>query len=87
MFPAASTNLTIATLVQNILNFINTLLPTMVGIALVLFLFGIVRYIANAGDGKVYRQGRQQILWGIVAMFVLVSVWGIIKLMQAALLP
>lgn len=61
---------------------INTLLTLMVGIALVLFFWGMAKYITSAGSKEKIDEGRNLIMWGIITLFVMVSVWGIVGLIQ-----
>lgn len=54
-------------------------------VAVVAFLFGMVQFIwaARNGDaGKGVENGKQFMLWGLIALFVMFSVWGIIKFTQ-----
>lgn len=52
-----------------------------VGIALVVFIWGLVRFIANAGDEKGVAEGKQRMVWGIVGLFLVVTVWGVVTLL------
>ncbi len=56
------------------------LIGVIVGFALVLFLWGIVRYIAHAGDQKAADEGAKLMSYGVLVLFVMVCVWGIVKL-------
>lgn len=53
------------------------------------FFFGIVQYIwgLRQGDTNKVSIGNQFMVWGLVALFVMFSVYGIIKFFQGALLP
>ncbi len=54
-------------------------------LAVVAFFWGIVQFIwaARGGDaGKGVENGKQFMLWGIIALFVMFSVWGIVKFAQ-----
>ena len=68
---------------NNILTSLATLLMTA---AFVLFFYGVVIFIlgrvSNKGDMKSIEKGKEFMLWGMIALFVMVSVWGIIKLAQ-----
>lgn len=55
------------------------------GVALLVFLWGLVKFIFKPGDEKAHEAGITLMKWGIVALFVMVSVWGIIGFMQRAL--
>lgn len=47
------------------------------------FVFGIVRYIYQSeADDKARSEGIKQIAWGLVGMFVMVSVYSIIALID-----
>lgn len=72
---------TLETLTRRILDFINnTLIPLMVSIALLLFFFGIVRYFFSQGS-IAKEEARKFLFWGIIALFVMTAVWGIIGLL------
>jgi len=62
------------------LGFINKLLPILAGMTLLVFFWGLVGLIRNSGDEKAVKEGKQLMLWGIIALFVLVSFAGIISL-------
>ncbi len=57
---------------------INQIIPVMIGIALVVFFWGLIVYIANRGQ----KSGRDTMIAGLVALFIMVSVWGILRLAQ-----
>ncbi len=55
------------------------IIPILVTLAVGLFLYGIAVFILNAGNTEERAHGRQFMIWGIIALFTLVSVWGILK--------
>jgi hypothetical protein len=59
----------------------NQLVTVLVVGMLVLFMWGLIRFIYNSSDGKKREQGKQFMLWGGLALFVAASLWGIIGLM------
>jgi hypothetical protein len=61
------------------------LIPIAIGMEVVLFTFGIVQYIANAGNETQRQQGSQFIMWGIIALFVTLSFWAIVGVLQRTL--
>ena len=56
----------------------------LITVAIVIYLFGISRSIFKSGEeGK---EGlRRYFLWGIVTIFLMVSIWGILQLLQNTL--
>lgn len=55
------------------------LVPMLLGVGLVVFLYGLAKYIFFAGDDKMRADGRMFMLWGVVALFCIVAVWGIVE--------
>ncbi len=56
------------------------------GVALLVFLWGLAKFIfKSGGDEKSHEEGIAIMKWGIVALFVMVSVWGIVNFMQSTL--
>jgi len=51
------------------------------GIALVYFFWGVAQFILKSGEEKAREEGRKKMIWGLVALFVLVSWWGILLFM------
>lgn len=73
------------TLLMTIKNFINIyLIPIVFSLALLLFFWGVVKYIWSEGQGKA--QGKQIMVWGVVALFVMTSIWGIVRFLQVDIL-
>lgn len=70
---------------ERIVSFLNLLFPVLVSIALLVFFWGMAKYIAKAGSEEGRREGREVMIWGITALFVMVSLWGIIAFMQLAI--
>lgn len=44
-----------------------------------LFIWGVYNYLINGGDSKKRQDGGRHILWGIVGMAIMISVYGIIR--------
>jgi hypothetical protein len=43
----------------------------MVGIAVLVFIWGMVKFIANANNEESRKQGRQFMIWGLIALVVI----------------
>lgn len=83
---AQSINLSpIASLIGAIARIIGSLVPILVTAGLAVFLWGLVRYLWGGGSKPDIEGAKQLMKWGLVILFVMVSVWGIIALMQTAL--
>ncbi len=64
---------------------IDRLIPLLISLGLVLFLIGVLRFV-TAGDNEEKRQGgRDLMIFGIIALFVMVSVWGFVNILSQTL--
>ncbi|KND48849.1 MAG: hypothetical protein AB200_00230 [Parcubacteria bacterium C7867-005] len=52
------------------------------GLALLYFFFGLAKFISKSGDEKSHSEGKNIMQWGLLALFVMMSVWGIIAFFQ-----
>ncbi len=57
---------------------LNLLIPIIFGLSLVYFFWGTSQFILNAGDAKTREEGKQKMIWGVIALFVMVSIYGIL---------
>jgi predicted membrane protein len=73
---------------QSILNMIGNLIrsaiPIVMALALLYFFWGLARYILAADSDDAKAQGRNIMIWGIVALFVMASVWGLVNVLQSS---
>ena len=60
-------------------------LPIITGIALLVFFWGLIKFIASAGDTEKRKDGKQFMVWGVVALFVMFAIWGIIAFINTSL--
>lgn len=61
-----------------VVGFLDALGPTIVGITLLVFLWGLMRFIGAGGDEKRIQEGKDLMFWGVIALFVMVSIWAIV---------
>lgn len=61
---------------------VKSLIILVAGIALLAFFWGLAKFIFKAGDEKAQAEGKNIMKWGLIALFVMVSVWGIIGFFQ-----
>jgi hypothetical protein len=74
-----------STLVNQIVDVINVAVQALGALALLLFMWSGVHYVRSAGE-KDQRQSREAMLWGLIALFILVSIWGILRILRSVLL-
>lgn len=60
---------------------LNILVPLFIALAVVYFIWEVFRY-AVAGDEEKKKEAKTHIIWGVVGIFVMVSVWGLVNILQ-----
>lgn len=58
---------------------INPIILLMMAVAFVVFVWGVVVFIAKQDDTEAVEKGKKHMLWGILGLAIMVSVFGIIK--------
>ncbi len=68
------------TLLTQIRNILNMLLPIIIAAAVVYFVYGVARYVMS-GDEAAKEAAKGKIIYGIIGLFVMVSVWGLVRIL------
>lgn len=65
---------------------LNTILNAAIGLfitlAIVVFFWGLIKYLWHINSEGAH-EGLSIMFWGVIAVFVMVSIWGIIRLLQS----
>lgn len=69
---------------QSIQGLMNMVVPMLIGLAIIAFLYGVLRFVFNASDEGKRAEGRQFMIWGIIGIVVMVSVWGLVAFVQGS---
>ena len=65
--------------------FVNLATPIVVALALLGFFWGLAVYIFQSGSDDKRKKGLSIMIWGIIALFVMLSIFGIINALQSTL--
>ena len=68
----------VETFVESLGNIVELLIPIAFAAALLFFFWGLARYILAAGNEEAKESGKNIMIWGVIALFVMASVWGIV---------
>lgn len=60
---------------------VNRLLPFVITLTLLVFLWGVFKFVLSGADMESRKQARGFILWGLIALAIMVSVWGLVNLL------
>ena len=79
--------MTFATFITSIVNVMNTyVIPLIVGLAILAFIWNAARYFIFAGDSEDARaKGRQSVIWGVFGIVALLALWGIVNALLSTL--
>ena len=72
------------TFLTNIQGTINKIIPVIIAITVLVFIWGVANYIMNAGDEEKRKEARQFIIWGMVGFVIMVGIWGLINVFVSA---
>lgn len=64
---------------------VGTALPIVVALGLLAFFWGLVKYIFAQGNEEAKADAKRIMIWGLVALFVMVAVWGLVDFIAQAL--
>ncbi len=77
MVVSAQTQSGLAGIFSRIMGLLTMLIPLIITLALVLFLWGIIKYVTAKGADD-HAGAIKTIVTGIIVLFVMVSVWGLV---------
>lgn len=72
---------TISELLGRVSAILNLLVPFIVGLAVLVIIWGIFNYIVGAGDEEKRAEAKQYIIWGVIGVFIMLSVWGLVNVL------
>lgn len=61
---------------------IDPLVQLLFAAAVFYFIYGVFKYIKDADDSSSRVDGANHVLWSTIGLFIMISVWGIIKILQ-----
>jgi hypothetical protein len=71
---------TIEGIVCKIGNILNVVVPVLIVLAVIYFIWGVITYVIG-GDEEAKKKGRDKIIFGIIGLAVIIAVWGLVKIL------
>ncbi len=59
----------------------DSIIPIIIVGAVIYFFYGVAKYVMAAGDEDAQTAGRSVMIYGIIGLFVIVAVWGLVGLL------
>lgn len=74
-------------IVNRITDLLDSIIPILFFIATIVFFWGVIIYITSGGDEEKRKEGRSFIIYGLIGLFVMVAVWGIVNVLVGFFFP
>jgi len=59
-----------------------SVVPLLIALALAGFVYGVIKYFLNPENEEKRKNGKSFMLWGIITIFVIVSIWGLVGILS-----
>ena len=69
-------------LIKVLQNIVDAVIPFVIGLGVLVFIYGVFNFVTSAGDEEARAGAKQLIIWGIIGIFVMVSVWGLVNILS-----
>ncbi len=66
------------------LDLLNSIIPLFLALAVTFFIWNVLKYINSGDNAELREQAKAMMVYGIVAIFVLVSIWGFVDVLVDA---
>ncbi len=71
-------------LICSAMELVNPVIALLTGLAVVYFVWNVLRFIMSAGDEKGRATAKNGIIYGVIGLFVLFSFWGLVELLRTS---
>ena len=77
----ATTPVTIPVFLGRVRGILDALIPFIIGLAVFVIIWGIFNYVVHAAEEEKRAEARSYIVWGIVGVFFMISIWGFVVIL------
>ena len=81
MFAFAQNAGQVSGIINNVQGVLTSIIPILLLIATIVFLWGVIQFITAGADEEKRASARSLMIYGLIALFVMVAVWGIVQIM------
>ncbi len=71
---------TIETIICRLGSILNTIIPFLIVLAVIYFVWGVITYMFS-GDDEAKKKGREMIIYGIIGLAVIIGLWGLVGIL------
>lgn len=73
--------MTIIGVLEKLGDILNVIIPILITLGVIYFIWGVIKYV-TAKDEEAQKEGRNTIISGIIGLFVIVAIWGLVGILQ-----
>ncbi len=73
--------MTIAQLLGKLKGILDATVPFIIGLTVFVIIWGIFNYVVHGGEEEKRAEGRNFIIYGIIGLFLMLSVWGLVNIL------
>lgn len=74
-------------IVRIFVNLLEVIVYALMSFSLLVFLYGLSRYMLGAGDDSKREESRTYIIYGIIGLFVMIAMWGLVGVLTSTFIP
>ena len=67
-------------------NILQPMVNLLLAVAVVYFLYGVMKFIMDQSSEDAQQDGKQHMMWGVIGLFIMVSVYGILNFINSFVL-
>jgi len=68
----------IDSLIVRVRSIINEIIPVIIGLAILFFIYALLKYVTAGGDEAARKEAIGLIITGVIVIFVMTAVWGLV---------
>lgn len=69
-------------ILNTVKSFMNAIIPVLITLGIIYFILGVIQYMSGKSDDA-KKEGRDKMIWGIIGLFAIVSIWGLVALLNS----
>ena len=73
---------TFNSLTKQVGDILKLLIPMAFALAILYFFYGVAKFVSSAGDEKKKDEGKNLMIWGVIAIAVMASLFGLVSWLQ-----
>ena len=79
---AASAVSNLTDFVTAVTGWVGVIIPLIITISMLFFFWGLLKYFLSGGDEAEKEKSKDFMIWGVVVLFVMASLWGLVAFLQ-----